>query len=182
MLLRQGTPRQAKWDRQSGTGKMGHANAAKERVQGRVVQVIRIRGYRSHQPNANQNAVKSYLGNVDGGVGGAGVSGWANGVGWSGWASGAVLAESPCSRRAGQCQLPSRLSICAALAQANDLRAGLDRQSAAGQILLIAQVTIGRDQKIESLFFRRGDQLAVGELLPAKLGGAQHFMSGKEAG
>src|ERR1700690_2904096 len=60
MLLRQGKMGQAKWGRQNGAGKCGKRKGSGESA----VQMIRIRGYRSYQLNENQNAVKSYLGNV----------------------------------------------------------------------------------------------------------------------
>src|ERR1035441_10924545 len=51
----------------SKAGKRGQRKGAGEDG----LQVIRIRGYRSYQLNANQNAVKNYLGNIGGGVSGA---------------------------------------------------------------------------------------------------------------
>jgi hypothetical protein len=55
-----------------------------------------------------------------------------------------------------------------------------DRELPAFQTLLVAQVPVGGDHNLEATGFSRGDQITVGELLPAELGRTHDFVFGKK--
>ena len=50
-----------------------------------------------------------------------------------------------------------------------------------GEVLLVRDVTVGRDHRVEPRRFRRGQQVAVGQRFPPHLAGGFDVMAGEQA-
>jgi hypothetical protein len=55
-----------------------------------------------------------------------------------------------------------------------------DCDPAFGQVLLVADILIGREKDIEAGILRGEDQISILETVPTLLGGGDHFISGQK--